>query len=430
MKVLIVGLGGVTRTFRHWPERVLALALTHRGHTVWSIGTRDSNRPALAEQYEVIEDVTVYRVQSGYWPNLELMRALNRGPRPDVIHLMHPRNVLAAQVSCWAARHSIPTVYTWLGPFHDAYITTDRERPYEAPTTIERAAFTPKDMLRQMVLERKPREALRNYRLHWPLRAATALIPCSEFEAMMMRRFGLTQPQTVVPLWIDRAFIESTPCTRITNPRLLGDAAPHDSTTTATTAITTTSPDIPPRPWLLFVGQLTTRKGYDLAIECLPSIIAAYPQASLLIVSGINQAQREHTMQLAHKLGVAEHIHILGYLPDDELINLYRSSDALLFPTRFEGFGLPLLEAMAAECPIITTDIPVVNEIVQNGENGILVPYGNAAALAQATIRLLNNDALRSQLIRGGKTTLRERYDEDKLVNTIHQVYASIQNTY
>ena len=155
--------------------------------------------------------------------------------------------------------------------------------------------------------------------------------------------------------------------------------------------------------------------------------MAAYPSASLLIVSGINHAQRTNVLNLAREAGVEQHIAFLGYLSDEDLINLYRSSDALLFPTRFEGFGLPLLEAMAADCPVITTNIPVVNEIVQHNENGILVPYGNAEALAQATIRLLQDRTLREHLRAGGHTTLREHYHEDQLVGKIEAMYHRVQ---
>jgi glycogen synthase len=396
-RVLIVGLGGVTRTFRHWPERVLALALARRGHQVRAIGTHAPDRPALSTHHETIEGVEVVRVRSAYWPNRELARALNAGPRPDVIHLMHPRNVLAAQTTVWAQQHHIPTVYTWLGPFHDEYATPDREHPFEVEPTYERLALTRRAMLWRLLHEHRPRDVLRNYRLHWPLRAAAALAPCSAFEADVMRQFGLEQPMATVPLWIDAPFIHAVPY-----------QAP---------ALTL------PRPWLLFVGQLTPRKGYDLAIRALPQIVAAFPETSLLIVSGINQARREHTLTLARAMGVEHHVHILGYLSDEDLINLYRASDALLFPTRYEGFGLPLLEAMAAECPIITSNIPVVCEIVQHENNGILIPYGNVDALAQAAIRLVQDETLRERVVAGGRATLRERYDEAHLVAQIEALY-------
>lgn len=397
LRVLIVGLGGVTHTFRHWPERVLALALVRRGHQVAAIGTHDPQRSALAQTHETIDGVHVVRVPPCYAPNRTLARALATLPRPDLIHLMHPRNVLAAQVTHWAQQHAIPTVYTWLGPFHDAYLAPDRERPFEQPPTYDRLIFSRADLLRRALHEPNPRELLRNYRLHMPLAAAHALLPCSHFEASVMRQFGLRQPQTVVPLWIDQPFISDTPRTPPTYPF--------------------------PRPWLLFVGQITPRKGYDIALYALAELVQTHPTATLLIVSGINQAQRARLDMLAQQLGVAAHVQVLGYLPDAALINLYRASDALLFPTRYEGFGLPLLEAMAAECPIITSDIPVVREIVQHGQNGLLFPYNDSRACAHATRLLLDQPRLRQHMVAGGTRTLATSYAEATCMAQIEACY-------
>ncbi len=400
MRVLIVGLGGVTHTFRHWPERVLALALVRRGHTVAAIGTHDPQRPALAQPHEIIEGVQVWRVPPRYAPNRDLARVLAQMPRPDIIHLMHPRNVLAAQVTHYAQQQRIPTVYTWLGPYHDAYLTPDRERPFDQPPTFERLIFRKGDLLRRALHEPNPRELLRNYRLHMPLAAAHALLPCSALEADLMRHFGLPQPMQMVPLWIDQPFIQQTPHT-----------PPADTF---------------PRPWLLFVGQITPRKGYDLALQALAEIVRHYPTATLLVVSGINQAQRERLLSLAQQLGIAGNVQLLGYLPDADLINLYRASDALLFPTRYEGFGLPLLEAMAAACPLVASDIPVVREIVQHGSNGLLFGYNDAHACARATLLLLSQPALRARLIAGGKRTLATTYSEEACITRIEMLYHTV----
>jgi len=401
MNVLLIGLGGLTQTFRHWPERILALALARRGHTVLSIGIHDPKQPALAKTFEKIEQIPVYRVPGRYFPNKALAKALNQGPKPDLIHLLHPRNVLAAQTTAWAQKHKIPTVYTWLGPFHDSYATEDRERPFEAKKTFGRLIFQRRKLLFRAFLELNPRNLLRNYRLHWPLWAAKALLPCSAFEAALMRQFGLRQPQTVIPLWIDLPFIQNTPL----NP-------PKTNA---------------PRPWLLFVGQLTPRKGYDLAVEALATLSKTFPTASLLIVSGINHAQKAELLSLANLAGVAQQIHFLGHLSDQELINLYRFSDVFLFPTRYEGFGLPLLEAMAAECALVTTDLPVVREIVHDGKNGLLVPYNDSVSLAQAAIQIIANPALKNALIAGGKATLQQSYQEELLIQRVEDVYHEVK---
>ena len=78
---------------------------------------------------------------------------------------------------------------------------------------------------------------------------------------------------------------------------------------------------------------------------------------------------------------------------------------------------------MAAGCPIVTTDIPVVRETVQHEYNGLLVPYNDAEALAQTVLRLLSDPLLCEQLRTGGQITLREQYAESYLVGQIEELY-------
>lgn len=404
MKVLIVGLGGVTTTFRNWPERIVALALARRGHQVRAIGTHDPRRPALATRHEMIEHVTVQRVRSGYWPNNELAAALEHGPRPDVIHFMHPRNVLAAQTTVWAKHHDIPTLFTWLGPYHDAYLAPNREQPFDQPANYAGPIWTRSQLIQRSSKTLSPRtlrDHLRNYRLHWPLQQAHHLIPCSRFEAEEMRRMGMTQPLTMVPLWIDADSISRQP---LHPPELQ-----H------------------PRPWILFVGQITPRKGYDLALHAMPTILKHYPTASLLMVSGINHAERAALNQISDELKIISHVHFLGRQDDAALVNLFRACDVYVTPTRYEGFGLTLLEAMTAGAPIVASDIPVVNEIVRSDENGLLARANDPDAFATAIIRLLADPELRNRLRCSGVKTVEDHYDETTLIAQIEAIYRSVQ---
>ncbi|MBP8251007.1 MAG: glycosyltransferase family 4 protein [Herpetosiphon sp.] len=405
MKILIVGLGGVTATFRNWPERIVAVELAKRGHHVRAIGTHDPSRPALAARHEVVEGVTVQRVRSGYAPNRELAQALDAGDKPDIIHLMHPRNVLAAQTTNWARKHGIPTVYTWLGPYHDAYLVDDREHPFETTIHYDRPIWTRQQLIARWKTARSwrtIRDHLRNFRLHSPLMQANHLIPCSQFEADELKRMGLPQDSSVIPLWIDQEAIMQTP---IVAPTF----------------------DLP-RPWLLFVGQLTPRKGYDLALRALPHILKRYPTASLLMVSGINHAERTNVELIGTELGINEHIHFLGRLEDAELVNLFRACDVYLTPTRYEGFGLTLLEAMLAGAPLVASDIPVVNEIVRHGENGLLARYNDAEAFAAAAMQILDQPELAQTLKIGGQSTCQLWYNPTRLTSELERVYEKIKN--
>jgi glycosyltransferase involved in cell wall biosynthesis len=223
------------------------------------------------------------------------------------------------------------------------------------------------------------------------------LLPCSEHEAAIMRAMGLRQPIEVVPLWIDLAAIRATPSYEVVEP--------------------------PGRPRLLFIGQLTPRKGYDLLVRALPAVLQAHPTAVVGIVSGLNPADRAAMEQMAAELGVAHAVQFLGRVDDAHLVNLFRTSDLYVTPTRYEGFGLTLLEAMAAGCPIVTSDIPVVNEIVRHGVNGWLTRYDDPAALAAGIIHLLGEPELRASLVRAGERVLQERFDEAVLIERIETAY-------
>ncbi len=402
MKILIVGLGGVTRVFRNWPERVIARDLAARGHEVRAIGMLYPGIPGLTDARDVIDGVDVRRVPQSPWPNRALAAALDEGPRPDVIHFFHPRNLLASQVMAWASRHCVPTAYTWNGPYHDPYLVEDRERPFGAPPRYEKLIWTRRQLfqrLRRAGGPRAARDLIRNYRFHWPLRAAGHLVPCSRFEGEEMRRMGLTQPVTVVPQWIDTAAMVAEPA-----------AIPSVAAS---------------RPWILFVGQLSPRKGYDIALAAMPAILQRQPTASLLFVSGINTSDRQRLDAVADTLGIEGHVHVLGRLEDNALANLFRSCDVYVTPTRYEGFGLTLLEAMALGAPVVCSDVPAANEIMRHEENGLVVPPESPEATAAAVLRVLEDEGLRGRIREGGQQTVHRDFDGRRLVAQLEAAYGA-----
>ncbi len=396
MRVVIVGLGGVSRTFYNWPERTLGRALVRRGHEVTAYGYL-TDAPDMSRD-EVIDGINVVRVPARIWNNRRFETALAGEPRPDVVHIMHPRNALAFTAVRHYRRLGVPVVYTWLGPFHDEYLVDDRDAPYDTPPHFDHLIFDPAIAVRRALTSGRVKYTLRNFALHWPLQQASWWLPCSRHEAGVLGQMGINPTRTsVVPLWIDPAPYQQPP---VPVPGVAGAT----------------------RPWLLYIGQLTRRKCYDLVVEAMPRIVAACPTATFLFVSH-NPAQREQLMQLAAQRGVSERLRFLGRLSDEEKSTLMQQSDVYLYPSRYEGFGLPLLESMAAGVPLISSDIPVVNETVQHEYNGLLTPYNDAPALAEAALRLLHDDALRQRLIAGGHATLRERYGEDRLIGEVEGYY-------
>ncbi|NBU65639.1 MAG: glycosyltransferase family 1 protein [Chloroflexia bacterium] len=156
-----------------------------------------------------------------------------------------------------------------------------------------------------------------------------------------------------------------------------------------------------PQPTILFIGQLVPRKGWDLAVRALPIIAAAIPDIRMVMVTH-NTSQRGEFEAMTTALGVQTRISLLTNVDETEKVKLLQEAHVLLAPSRYEGFGIPPIEAMAAHCPVVTTDCAAGNEMVQHEATGLLVPYDDIHGFAKATIRILQDTSLRTQLIHAG----------------------------
>ncbi|MCU1613001.1 MAG: glycosyltransferase family 1 protein [Frankiales bacterium] len=137
------------------------------------------------------------------------------------------------------------------------------------------------------------------------------------------------------------------------------------------------------RPYLLFVGSLEPRKNLGLLVEAFGAAAASDPDGPLLALAG--PAGWGPEMQVpAH---AADRVVRLGYLDETQLQSVVAGARALVFPSVYEGFGLPPLEAFATGVPVVATDIPTTRETV-GGEPGLarLVPLADADALAAALV--------------------------------------------
>jgi glycosyltransferase involved in cell wall biosynthesis len=100
----------------------------------------------------------------------------------------------------------------------------------------------------------------------------------------------------------------------------------------------------------------------------------------------------------AQELGLGERARFLGGLPRERVLRLFRAADAALLSSSWENFPHTVVEALAVGTPVVSTAVGGVPEVVTDGENGLLVPPGDPAALADALARLLDDDALRERL--------------------------------
>jgi len=153
-------------------------------------------------------------------------------------------------------------------------------------------------------------------------------------------------------------------------------------------------------PYILCVSTLHPHKN----LERLLRVYSKNPEHHL-ILAGMHGFQTEPIKRLIADLNLADKIQLPGWLPRADLMNLYAHARAFIYPSTFEGFGMPVLEAMAAGIPIACSDIPPLRELA-----GDAVLYFNPeddAALANALTRIVNDTDLRTRLTEAGPTRAR-----------------------
>jgi glycosyltransferase involved in cell wall biosynthesis len=158
-------------------------------------------------------------------------------------------------------------------------------------------------------------------------------------------------------------------------------------------------------PLLLNIAMKKRHKNVASVIEALPVVRAAVP-GTQLVLPGASSPYEAELRALAHRLGLEHDVVFPGYLSDAEIEGLYATADVFVFPSLNEGFGLPLLEAMARGLPIVTSNISAMPEVA--GDAALLVDPHSADQIAQAVIRILREDALREHLVAAGRERVGE----------------------
>lgn len=157
----------------------------------------------------------------------------------------------------------------------------------------------------------------------------------------------------------------------------------------------------PERPTLLFVGRLAAVKGVPVLFEALKSVTADHPDVQLrLIGDGPERADLEIR---AADMGLSDHVEFCGYKSQTEVAEALSTTDIFVLPSFAEGVPVVLMEAMAAQVPVVTTRIAGVPELVEDGVSGLLVPPGAVPALTAALKTLLGDATLRAQMGQAGQ---------------------------
>lgn len=183
---------------------------------------------------------------------------------------------------------------------------------------------------------------------------------------------------------------------------------------------------------VLFVGRLEETKGIEVLAKAIPQILKVYPTTKFYFAGKdmLRQDTGESWYDYILKLAPNQNLNFLGQLSMDELVDYYQHCAVGVFPSLYEPAGTVHLEAMACGCVSIVTEVGGFPEAVKNGVNGLLIPPRDPEALANAVIRLLADDHLRTTLAQNALDTIRNEYDLNNIADQTLAIYRKTINLF
>jgi glycosyltransferase involved in cell wall biosynthesis len=163
-----------------------------------------------------------------------------------------------------------------------------------------------------------------------------------------------------------------------------------------------------------------TRKNIIGALKAF-ALFAGRCQVKYVIAGLMNETQRQELFARADELGLRDKINLFGYAEDDQLINLYRSAEFFIYPSFYEGFGLPLVEAMACGCPVIASNTSSLPEIVPDDE-WLVDPYQPADMAGKMQRMLALSPDRRRELTEKNQKHVRE-FTWDKTARKMIEIF-------
>ncbi len=177
----------------------------------------------------------------------------------------------------------------------------------------------------------------------------------------------------------------------------------------------------PEGPTVLFVGRLHQRKGVDHLLRAMPSVLERVPDARLLIAGS---GEREAQLKALHgELGLGDSVEFLGFVPDEDLPDLYARATVFTMPSLYEGFGIVMIEAMASSVPVVAFATGGAPEVIDDGVNGYLA---DTDSLADRLVDVLEDPANAAAMGRRGRELVEERYSWRAVARQTREVYEGV----
>ena len=238
------------------------------------------------------------------------------------------------------------------------------------------------------------------WKFHQTIKQADRIIAVSECTKRDILEFGKINPEKISVIY------------QSCNPKFTNMPTESEMETTAKKY------DLPER-YLLCVGTIEERKNLMLAVKSLKLL----PEDIHLVAVGKKTKYADKVMETADKIGVSHRLHLLSGVSDDELNVIYKKAEVFVYPSRYEGFGIPIIEAIFCGLPVVACTGSCLEEA--GGPDCLYVNPDDSKGMADAIIQLLNNEEERKRRITSSMEYV-QKYKGTNIANAVIEVYKEL----
>lgn len=174
----------------------------------------------------------------------------------------------------------------------------------------------------------------------------------------------------------------------------------------------------------IHIGRFVFYKNIEVIIKAIKIVKEQFPQIRLVLVGG--GPNKESLQKLVQNLGLESNIEFVGYITAEKKYEFTSESNALLFPSLCEGFGLVILEAFSQKRPVLASNIPPMADIIEHGKTGYLIDPHDPVQWAQKIIALIKEPSISQSIGQEGYKTLQEKYNQEIFYQKLVKMYQSI----
>jgi 1,2-diacylglycerol 3-alpha-glucosyltransferase len=178
------------------------------------------------------------------------------------------------------------------------------------------------------------------------------------------------------------------------------------------------------RPVLLYVGRLDKEKRIDMILRALPDILRV--TIVHLVLAGIGK-EKQKLERLREKLGIRQAVTFAGFVPDEDLQNIYKVADLFVTAGTAELQSIVTMEAMASGLPVVAVNAMALPELVHDGENGYLFSDGDSQMFAEKVVAILTNQTMRAQMSERSLEIIKD-HDINKVIEKYEAIYNKVTN--